>query len=56
MTTERWLAHVKAIRDTGVEGVVIFDYPNLTDADLAALKALQGGVFTRSRLCLSRRS
>ena len=40
MTTDRWIRHVAAILETGVKGVVIFDYPNLTDADLKALARL----------------
>lgn len=42
MSTDRWIRHVSAILETGVEGVVIFDYPNLTDSDLKALSKLDG--------------
>ncbi|NLL83965.1 MAG: hypothetical protein GX230_06970, partial [Lentisphaerae bacterium] len=37
MTTERFCDHVDGILDTGIEGVVVFQYPFLTDADLKAL-------------------
>ena len=40
MTTERFTRHVRGILDTGVEGITIFEYPYLQDADLAALKGL----------------
>ena len=40
MSTDRWIRHVAAILETGVEGIVIFDYPNLTDDDLKALARL----------------
>ena len=40
MSAERWIQHVQAILDTGVEGICIFDYPNLTDDDLKALARL----------------
>ena len=40
MTTSRYIDHVKAILDTGIEGITIFEYPCLTDTDLAELKKL----------------
>lgn len=40
MSTARFMKHVEGVLATGVEGIVIFDYPNLTDEDLAALAEL----------------
>jgi uncharacterized lipoprotein YddW (UPF0748 family) len=40
MSTSRFVRHVRAVLDAGVEGFTIFEYPYLRDEDLAALKAL----------------
>jgi uncharacterized lipoprotein YddW (UPF0748 family) len=37
MSTEQFLDQVRAVRDAGVEGVTIFQYPGLTADDLKAL-------------------
>ena len=34
------MSHVASIRDTGVEGITVFEYPYLTDEDLEGLKGL----------------
>ncbi len=38
MTTARFMAHVHGVLESGVEGITLFEYPYLTDADLAALR------------------
>jgi len=40
MSTPRFIEHVRAIVDAGVEGVTVFEYPYLRDDDLKALAAL----------------
>lgn len=40
MTTPRFIEHVEAVLEAGVEGITVFEYPYLTDRDLAALKKL----------------
>ncbi len=40
MSTPRFIEHVRAILDAGVEGVTIFEYPYITNADFKALKEL----------------
>jgi len=40
LTPERFLAHVQAIAAQGVDGICIFDEPNVRDEDLALLRTL----------------
>lgn len=40
MSTERFVRHIRGVADAGVEGITIFEYPYLTDADLPALAKL----------------
>jgi len=40
MTTDRFIRHVEGVLAAGVKGVTIFEYPYLTDEDLAALRGL----------------
>ncbi len=40
MSTERFMSHVEGIRETGVEGIVVFEYPYLTDTDIVAMKII----------------
>lgn len=40
MNTPRFIEHVRAVLDAGVEGFTIFEYPYVTDADFSALKKL----------------
>lgn len=40
MSTKRFISHVSAIKETGVEGITVFEYPYLTDDDLTALRTL----------------
>ncbi len=40
MTTPRFMKHVEAVLDAGVEGITVFEYPYLTDDDLSALQRL----------------
>ncbi|MFP4027379.1 MAG: family 10 glycosylhydrolase [Candidatus Brocadiia bacterium] len=38
--TPRFIQHVEEVLETGVDGIVIFEYPNITDPDLKALQEL----------------
>jgi uncharacterized lipoprotein YddW (UPF0748 family) len=41
MTTPRFMEHVRAILDAGVEGFTIFEYPYIKDEDFAEMKSLR---------------
>jgi hypothetical protein len=41
MSTPRFMDHIRGVLDAGVEGITIFEYPDITDADFAAMKKLR---------------